>query len=110
MFVCSWKNIFTKSSISTVVITIGDAIAVVEGVDGASSDSGLFKFGDIAATGVGANVGNSIESSDDILLSRFVRSFFTSIEDIASTLTKDDVEPPSSSGVMGLKNVIHFLE
>lgn len=86
---------------------------MVEGVDGASSDSGLFKLGDIAATGVGASVGNSktpIDSSDDILISRFTRSFFTSIEDIAPTLTKDDVEAPSSSGVIGLKSLIHFLE
>lgn len=98
----------------TVVINIGDAIAVVEGVDGASSDSGLFKFGDIAATGVGVNGTPSerpFESSDSILLSRFTRSFvFTSIEDIAPTVTNDDVEAPSSSwGVMGLQRVRRFL-
>lgn len=97
----------------TVVINIGDAIAVVEGVDGASSDSGLFKFGDIAATGVGVNETPSetpFESSNS-RLSRFTRSFvFTSIEDIAPTVTNDDVEAPSSSsGVMGLQKVKRFL-
>lgn len=112
-YITSW-GLFTKSSMPTVVINIGDAIAVVEGVDGASSDSGLFKFGVIAAIGVGVNATPSetpFVSSDSILLSRFTRSFvFTSIEDIAPTVTNDDVEAPSSSsGVMGLQKVIRFL-
>lgn len=99
----------TKSRISTVVTTIGDAIAVevVEGVDGASSESGLFKFGDIAATGVVGSVAHSetAVASSGVMLLRFRVSpftLFTSVEDMAPNTANDDVEAPLISGE-GLK-------
>lgn len=89
--------------------TIGEGIAAVEAVDGASSDSGLFKFGVIAAIGVVGNVAHSdtaIASSGVVALLRFSESpftLFTSVDDMPPSSANDEVEAPLISGE-GLNN------